>query len=119
MTLTLRQSLRQLLFKALDWLTDQLLQWMMALEPRPPRRQLLDYHISLTLPEHILAIVRVSWYTNGRPECVNEVVLLEDDDEALSAFAHVVGTSMEQGANVSIRSAYQPEELGICRDHTV
>jgi hypothetical protein len=109
----LKRNLKQLLLLGLEWVTERLLWWLMALEPRPPRKQCLDYHVSLTLPEHILAIIRVSWYNNGRPECVNEVVLLEDDETALEAFAYVVGTSMEQGANVSIRSAYQPEELGI------
>lgn len=92
------------------------------MEPKPVpmvRRQLLDYHVHLFLPDHILAIIRVSWYTNGKPDCINEVVLLEDDETALEAFAHIVGTSMEQGANVSIRSAYPPEELGIIRDRAV
>jgi hypothetical protein len=40
-------------------------------------------------------------------------VLLDDDETAMEAFAHIVGTSIAQGANVSIRSPYQPEELGI------
>jgi hypothetical protein len=31
----------------------------------------------------------------------------------MEAFAHIVGTSIARGANVSIRSPYQPEELGI------
>lgn len=86
---------------------------MINLEPRPPRRQTLDYHISLTLPDEILAIIRVSWYKDGRADLVNEVVLMEDDEEGLAAFAHVVGTSMAQGANVSVRSAHPPEALGI------
>jgi hypothetical protein len=74
---------------------------------------LLDYHIHTALPEHILAIVRISWYTNGKPDCINEVVLLEDDETAMDAFSHIVGTSLQRGANVSIRSAYAPEDLGI------
>lgn len=93
------------------------------MEPKPPqvthRRQLLDYHIHNTLPDHILAIIRVSWYTDGKPDCINEVVLLDDGDTGFEAFAHIVSTSVEQGANVSIRSAYQPEELGIYRGHTI
>ena len=95
---------------------------LISMQPNPTpmtRRQLVDYHIHETLPDHILAIIRVSWYTDGKPDCINEVVLLDEGDTAFEAFAHIVSTSVEQGANVSIRSAYQPEDLGIHRGHKI
>jgi hypothetical protein len=49
----------------LEWLMDRLI----AMQT-PSRRPLLDYHIHTALPDHILAIIRVSWYTNGKPDCV-------------------------------------------------
>jgi hypothetical protein len=106
--------LKQLLLLGLEWLMDRLI----AMQT-PSRRPLLDYHIHTALPDHILAIIRVSWYTDGKPDCVNELVLLDDDETAMEAFAHIVGTGIALGANVSIRSPYQPEELGIRRDRTV
>jgi len=85
---------------------------MEKLEPIPPRKPTLDYHIS-ALPEEILAIVRVTWYRNGKADEVDQVVLMEDDQNGYEAFAALVGNSLKRGANVSIRSGYKPEDLGI------
>lgn len=85
---------------------------MAMIEPKPPRKPTLDYHVS-ALPEEILAIVRVTWYRNGKAEEVDQVVLMEDDQNGFDAFAALVGSSLRQGANVSIQSGYQPQDLGI------
>lgn len=85
---------------------------MEKLEPKPPRKPTLDYHV-LALPEEILAIVRVTWYRDGRADEVDQVVLMEDDQNGFDAFAALVGDSLKRGANVSIQSGYQPEDLGI------
>lgn len=82
------------------------------MEPRKPRRQELDYHVS-ALPEEVLAIVRISWYKQGKADEVDETVLLEDGQNGYDAFAALVRGALRQGANVSIRSGYQPEDLGI------
>jgi hypothetical protein len=47
------------------------------IEPKKPRKQELDYHVS-ALPEEVLAIVRISWYKQGKADEVGETVLLED-----------------------------------------
>jgi len=85
---------------------------MEKLEPIPPRKQELDYHIS-RLPDEILAIVRVTWYCNGKPDEVDQVVLHEDGQNGYDAFAALVQHALKKGANVSIRSGYAPEDLGI------
>ena len=85
---------------------------MIWMEPRKPRRQELDYHVS-ALPEEVLAIVRISWYKQGKADEVDETVLLEDGQNGYDAFAALVRGALRQGANVSIRSGYQPEDLGI------
>ena len=72
----------------------------------------LDYTVS-ELPDEILAIVRISWYKNGKADEVDETVLMEDGQNGYDAFAALVGSSLRQGANVSIRSGYKPEDLGI------
>ena len=73
---------------------------------------MLDYTIS-ALPENILAIVRVSWYKDGKADEVDETVLLEDGQNGYDAFKALVNCSLRRGANVSIRSGYKPEDLGI------
>jgi uncharacterized membrane-anchored protein len=82
------------------------------MELHRPRRQELDYHVS-ALPQEILAIVRVSWYVNGKPDEVGEMVLMEDGQNGYDAFAAVVSSALQRGANVSIRSGYAAADLGI------
>jgi hypothetical protein len=82
------------------------------MELHRPRRQELDYHVS-ALPQEILAIVRVSWYVNGKPDEVDEIVLMEDGQNGYDAFAAVVSSALQRGANVSIRSGYDAADLGI------
>jgi len=84
------------------------------IEPKKPRRQELDYH-QCTLPHEILAIVRISWYKDGKADEVDETVLMEDGQNGYDAFAALVSSALNCGANVSIRSGYCPEDLGIVR----
>jgi len=65
------------------------------------------------LPDEILAIIRTTWYKNGKPDEVDEIVLLEDGQNGYEAFAAVITTALIKGASVSIRSQYKPEQLGI------
>ena len=82
------------------------------MEPKNPRRQELDYHVS-ALPDEILAIIRISWYKDGKPDAVDEVVLMEDGQDGYDAFAEVVTSALHRGANLSIRSSYRATDLGI------
>lgn len=104
--------MRGLIYHLLDWTTDRLVDLMIMIEPKKPRKQELDYHVS-ALPEEVLAIVRISWYKQGKADEVDETVLLEDGQNGYDAFAALVGGALRQGANVSIRSGYSPEDLGI------
>ena len=85
---------------------------MIVVEPRKPRKQELDYTMC-KLPDEILAIIRTTWYKNGKPDEVDEIVLLEDGQNGYEAFAAVITTALTKGASVSIRSQYKPEQLGI------
>jgi hypothetical protein len=76
------------------------------------RNSTLDYTIS-ELPEEILAIVRLTWYKEGKADEVDQVYLYEDGQNGYDAFAALVGSSLRRGANVSIRSGYDPQDLGI------
>lgn len=104
--------MRGLIYNLLDWTTNWLIDLMIMVEPRPPRRQELDYHVC-DLPEEILAIVRVSWYKNGRADEIDETILYEEGQNGFDAFAALVTSSLRRGANVSISSSYEPRELGI------
>ena len=106
--------MRSLMYNLLDWLTDRLVDAMIMVEPRKPRHQVLDYHVC-SLPDEILAIVRVSWYKDGKTKEFDEQVIMEDGKNGYAAFAELVSYSMQNGANVSIRSSYNPEDLGILK----
>ena len=85
----------------------------MATEPRRPRRQVVDCHTA-ALPDEILAIVRVTWYSNGRPDEIEEVAIMEDNQDGYDTFAMIVRSALDRGASVSISTSYRPEDLGIC-----
>lgn len=85
---------------------------MMQMEPRQPRKQELDY-TRCNLPDDVLAIIRTTWYQDGKADVVDELILLEDGQRGYDAFATVVQTALTRGANVSIRSSHNAEDLGI------
>ena len=85
---------------------------MIFLEPKKPRKQELDYTIC-RLPHDILAVIRLTWYKNGRAIEVDEFRIMEDGQNGYDAFAAAVQNALKGGANVSIRSEYKPQQLGI------
>jgi hypothetical protein len=105
--------MRGLIYNLLDWITDRLVEVMIWMDPQKSNRNsTLDYTVS-ALPDEILAIVRISWYKNGKADEVDETILMEDGQNGYDAFAALVGSSLRRGANVSIRSGYAPQDLGI------
>ena len=106
------QQMRGWIYDLLDHLISWLIDVAVMIEPEKPRHQELDYHVS-SLPQEILAIVRVSWYVDGKPDEVDEMVLMEDGQNGYDAFATVVSSALKRGANVSIRSGYAAKDLGI------
>ena len=106
------QLMREWTYNLLDNLISWLIDLAVMIEPRKPRKQELDYHVS-SLPDEILAIVRVSWYLDGKPDEIDEMVLMEDGQNGYDAFAAIVQRALQGGANVSIRSGYAAKDLGI------
>ena len=106
------QQMRGWTYDLLDRLISWLIDVAVMIEPQKPRQQELDYHVS-ALPEEILAIVRVTWYVDGKPDEVDQMVLMEDGQNGYDAFAAVVSSALQRGANVSIRSGYAAADLGI------
>ena len=95
-------QMREWIYDLLDHLISWLIDVAVMIEPEKPRQQELDYHVS-SLPDEILAIVRVSWYVDGKPDEIDEMVLMEDGQNG----------ALQGGANVSIRSGYAAKDLGI------
>ena len=85
---------------------------MIWVEPKKPRKPEIDYTMC-ELPDNILAIVRMKYYKGGKADEVDQVVLYEDGQNGYDAFAALVESALKKGANVSIRSGYAPQDLGI------
>ena len=104
--------MRGLIYRLLDKLTDWLVDLMIWMEPKKPRKQELDYTVC-ELPDEVLAVIRLTWYKDGRADEVDELRIMEDGQNGYDAFAAAVQGALTRGANVSIRSGYAPQQLGI------
>jgi hypothetical protein len=82
------------------------------MEPKKPSKQELDYTVC-DLPDEVLAVIRLTWYKNGKADEVDELRIMEDGQNGYDAFAAAVQGALTRGANVSIRSGYAPQQLGI------
>ena len=80
-------------------------------KPRPPRRPTLAVVIG-PVPDEVYAIVRLSWFRQGRPFEVEEFQIYECD-EARVLFQGSVGQALRMGADVSVMTTYSAESLGI------
>lgn len=85
---------------------------MILVEPKKPRRPGIDYTMC-KLPDEVLAVVRMKYYRNGKADEVDEMVIMEDGQNGFDAFAAAVRGALTRGADVSIRSQYRPDQLGI------
>jgi hypothetical protein len=104
--------MRGLIYRLLDKLTDWLVDLMIWMEPKKPRKQELDYTMC-KLPDEVLAVIRLTWYKDGKADEVDELRIMEDGQNGYDAFAAAVQGALKRGANVSIRSQYKPDQLGI------
>ena len=104
--------MQDLIYRLLDKLTDWLVDLMISMEPKKPRKQELDYTMC-KLPSDVLAVIRLTWYKDGKADEVDELRIMEDGQNGYDAFAAAVQGALNRGANVSIRSQYKPEQLGI------
>lgn len=82
------------------------------LEPKKPRQQELDYTVC-KLPDDVLAVIRLTWYKNGKADEVDELRIMEDGQNGYDSFVAAVQGALNRGANVSIKSEYNPGQLGI------
>ena len=85
---------------------------MILVEPKKPRRPGLDFTLC-ELPSEVLAVVRMKYYKGGKADEVDEMIIMEDGQNSYDAFAAAVRGALARGADVSIRSQYRPDQLGI------
>jgi len=80
-------------------------------KPKPPRRPTLAV-INAAVPDDVFALIRMSWFKQGRPVEVEEFQIFECDD-AYAIFHGTVGQALRQRADVSVITTYSAEALGI------
>lgn len=78
-----------------------------------PRRQVL-FCSQKDMPSHVFAVIRVSWYKQGKPDSVEEIQMKGKlNDEMVEAIQIVIERALRNGADVSVLTAHDPKELGI------
>jgi len=82
------------------------------LEPRPPRKQTLGYSRK-PLPAHVFAVVRLSWYKEGKPCEIDEFQIVERSQNSYDAFMSAVTQALKCGADVTVMCDLDPAEFGI------
>lgn len=80
-------------------------------QPKQPRRPIL-FIVKGPVPDDMVAVLRFSYFRQGRPRCVEEHSLF-DEEGALQLLQMALDTALGQGADVSLITPYEPEELGL------
>ena len=80
-------------------------------QPRQPRKPIL-FFVKGSVPDEVVAVMRFSYFRQGRPRCVEEHRLF-DEDGAIQLLHMALNTALGQGADVSLLTPYEPEELGL------
>lgn len=71
------------------------------MEAARPRKQQLTI-TTKALAEPVFAVVRVSWFKNGREDSVDEVQLEDGIDNVEAVLETVIKNALEAGADVSV-----------------
>ena len=82
------------------------------MEAKKPRRQQL-VAVKGTMKPHIFAVIRLSWYRNGRLYTVEEMNVENGTDETPEAVIMLIKEALKSGADVTMQTACRPQDLGI------
>lgn len=93
-------------------MTDHIIDVTDPLEPRRPRRQTLGYSRK-PLPEEIFAVVRLSWFKNGKPHEIDEFQIMDRSKNSFDAFLESVMQAIQCGADVTVMCDMDPAEFGL------
>jgi hypothetical protein len=89
-----------------------MLMWLMMGAFKKPRKQQLSC-VQGTLPPDLFAIVRVSWFKQGRIYAVEEMNIEDAGDETGDALILLFKEALKQGADVYSITACHPADIGI------
>ena len=79
---------------------------------KKPRKQQLSC-VQGTLPPDLFAIVRVSWFKQGRIYAVEEMNIEDAGDETGDALIMLFKEALKQGADVYSITSCHPADIGI------
>ena len=82
------------------------------MEANKPRRQQL-VAVKGQMKPHIFAVIRLSWYRNGRLYTVEEMNVENGTDETPEAVIMLIKEALKSGADVTMHTACKPQDLGI------
>ena len=85
---------------------------LMAMGASKPRKQSLTC-VKATLSSEIFAIMRLTWYRNGRPFSVEEMSIKHAEEGIEEALLMLVKEALKSGADISMLASCSPQELGI------
>ena len=87
--------------------------WLDKLQrPRPPRKQVL-YFAQDKLINQYFAVVRFTWFCDGKLCGVTEMALHNYDVNVIEQLTVVVGDALRDGADVSTLCIAPADELGL------
>lgn len=79
----------------------------------PADRKQLLYYVQQDVGEDSFALVRLTWFAEGKPIGVMETKIRDDREDLIPEFAEIVGEALRGGADVSIMCGESAEALGI------
>jgi len=82
------------------------------MEAKKPRKQQL-VAVKGQMKPHVFAIIRLSWYRNGRLYTVEEMNVENGTAETPEAVIMLIKEALRSGADVTMQTACRPQELGI------
>ena len=87
--------------------------WLDKLQkPKPPRKQVL-YFAQDELNSQYFAVVRFSWFCNGKLCGVTEMAFHNYDVNVIEQLTVAVGAALRDGADVSTLCIAPADELGL------
>ena len=81
-------------------------------KPHPPRKQLL-FFAQEQLHNEYFAVIRATWFKDGKVCGVTESQIHNYDVDAIAEFTGIISTALHAGADVSALCIAPARELGI------
>lgn len=81
-------------------------------KPEDPMQRLLFFS-KQELMEQNYAVIRITWYLQGKICAVSETAIGLFQQDVISEFSEIVGNALRAGCDVSVLSIDDPHYLGI------